>query len=188
MAVRLLPLLATQVAWDRFPIPARPTFSVEKVDLFCNPASGGMFSSTAIEIIKRIHALKKKISSLLNGHPSNIFSELQSLAFALSHVLSCFKKGITHFRVNILQISFYLDAAKINLFSAKRKKCSIVAANFVSSKSLLKAATLCLLQFQKLGDGDAIAQTLIRSPRPEYKTAVVFFFLPLLSFRQTGRL
>jgi hypothetical protein len=27
-------------------------FSVEKVTLFCNPASGGTFSSTAIEIIK----------------------------------------------------------------------------------------------------------------------------------------
>jgi hypothetical protein len=38
MAERLVPLLATQVAWVRFPVPARPTFSVEKVSLFCNPA------------------------------------------------------------------------------------------------------------------------------------------------------
>jgi hypothetical protein len=30
----------------------RPTFRVEKVSLFCNPASGGTFLSTAIEIIK----------------------------------------------------------------------------------------------------------------------------------------
>jgi hypothetical protein len=26
------------VAWVRFPVPAKPTFSVEKVALFCNPA------------------------------------------------------------------------------------------------------------------------------------------------------
>jgi hypothetical protein len=35
-----------------FLVPARPTFKVEKVALFYNPASGGTFSSTAIEIIK----------------------------------------------------------------------------------------------------------------------------------------
>jgi hypothetical protein len=51
MAERLVPLLATQVAPVRFPVPVRPTFSVEKVALFCNPASGGTFSSTAIEIM-----------------------------------------------------------------------------------------------------------------------------------------
>jgi hypothetical protein len=54
MAERLVPLLATQVAWVQFPVPARPTFRVEKVALFCNPASGGTFSSTAIEIIKGV--------------------------------------------------------------------------------------------------------------------------------------
>jgi hypothetical protein len=32
---------------------ARPTFKVEKVVLFCNPASGGTFSSIVIQIIKR---------------------------------------------------------------------------------------------------------------------------------------
>jgi hypothetical protein len=52
MAERLATLLATQVARVQFPVPARPTFRVEKVALFCNPASGGTFSSTAIEIIK----------------------------------------------------------------------------------------------------------------------------------------
>jgi hypothetical protein len=52
MAERLVSLLATQVARVRFPVPARPMFRVEKAALFCNPASGGMFSSTAIEIIK----------------------------------------------------------------------------------------------------------------------------------------
>jgi hypothetical protein len=41
-----------QVARIRFPVPARPTFRVEMMALFCNPASGGTFSSTAIEIIK----------------------------------------------------------------------------------------------------------------------------------------
>jgi hypothetical protein len=58
MAERLATLLATQVAGVRFPVPARPTFGVKKVALFCNPASGGTFSSTAIEIIK----LVKKIA------------------------------------------------------------------------------------------------------------------------------
>jgi hypothetical protein len=52
MAERIVPLLALQVAWFQFPVPARPTFRVEKVALFSNPASGGTFSSTAIEIIK----------------------------------------------------------------------------------------------------------------------------------------
>jgi hypothetical protein len=55
MAERLETLPAMQVArvYVRCPVPARPTFSVEKcLSLFCNPVSGGMFSSTAIEIIK----------------------------------------------------------------------------------------------------------------------------------------
>jgi hypothetical protein len=54
MAERLVPLLAMRVAQVRFPVPARPMFRVEKVALFCNPASGGAFSSTAIEIIKLV--------------------------------------------------------------------------------------------------------------------------------------
>jgi hypothetical protein len=52
MDERLATLLATQVDRVRFPVPARPTFRVDKVALFCNPASGGTFSSSAIEIIK----------------------------------------------------------------------------------------------------------------------------------------
>jgi hypothetical protein len=61
-------LLATQVARVRFPVPARPTFSVEKVALFCNPASGGTFSSTAIEIlkwVKKIAVAQAKVSHIL---------------------------------------------------------------------------------------------------------------------------
>ena len=34
----------------RFPVPARPRISVEKLSLLCNLASGGTFSSTAIEL------------------------------------------------------------------------------------------------------------------------------------------
>jgi hypothetical protein len=34
------PLPATQVARAQSPVPAGPTISVEKVALFCNPASG----------------------------------------------------------------------------------------------------------------------------------------------------
>jgi hypothetical protein len=52
MAERIVPLLVAQVALVRIPVPDRPTFRVEMVALFCNPASGGMFSSTAIQIIK----------------------------------------------------------------------------------------------------------------------------------------
>jgi hypothetical protein len=41
---------------------------VEKVALFCNTASGGMFSSTAVEIIKwvkKIAVAKAKVSHIL---------------------------------------------------------------------------------------------------------------------------
>jgi hypothetical protein len=60
----------TQVARVQFPVPARPTFRVEKVALFCNcnPASGGTFSSTAIEIIKwvkKIAVAQAKVSHIL---------------------------------------------------------------------------------------------------------------------------
>jgi hypothetical protein len=67
MAERLVPLLATQVGCVRFPVPARPTFRVKKVALFCNPASGGMFSSTALEImkIKKIADAQAKVSHIL---------------------------------------------------------------------------------------------------------------------------
>jgi hypothetical protein len=52
MAERFVPLLATQVDRVQFPVPARPTFRLLKVALFCNPVSGGAFSSTAMEIYK----------------------------------------------------------------------------------------------------------------------------------------
>jgi hypothetical protein len=54
MAERLEPLPATQVARARSPVPSGPTISVEKLALLCNPAVGGTFSSTAIEIIQRL--------------------------------------------------------------------------------------------------------------------------------------
>jgi hypothetical protein len=66
MAERIVPLLATQVARVRFPVPVRPTFRVEKVALFCNPASGGTYLSTAIEIIKwvkKIAVAQAKVST-----------------------------------------------------------------------------------------------------------------------------
>jgi hypothetical protein len=62
MAERIVPLLATQVARVRFPVPARPTFGVEKAALFCNPASGGTFSSTAIEMIKWVNFFSSSAS------------------------------------------------------------------------------------------------------------------------------
>jgi hypothetical protein len=68
MAERLVPLLATQVARVRVPVPARPTFREEKVTLFCNPASGSTFSSTAIKIKKwvtKIAVAQAKVSHIL---------------------------------------------------------------------------------------------------------------------------
>jgi hypothetical protein len=68
MAERLVPLLATQVARVQFLVPARPTFRVEKVVFFCNPASGGTFSSTVIETIKwvkNIAVVQAKVSHIL---------------------------------------------------------------------------------------------------------------------------
>jgi hypothetical protein len=41
MAKRLSPQLATQVARVQCPVQARPIISVEKLALFCNPASEG---------------------------------------------------------------------------------------------------------------------------------------------------
>jgi hypothetical protein len=58
MAEHLATLLAMQVARVRFTVPARPMFKVEKVALFCNPASGGTSSSTAIEILKWVKKLQ----------------------------------------------------------------------------------------------------------------------------------
>jgi hypothetical protein len=60
---------------------ARPTFRVEKVALFCNPASGYMFSSTAIEIVKwvkKIAVAQAKVSHILK--PENtVFKEQHKL-------------------------------------------------------------------------------------------------------------
>jgi hypothetical protein len=42
------------VAWVQTPVVTRPTFSVEKLALFCNPASETTFPNTAIKIIHRL--------------------------------------------------------------------------------------------------------------------------------------
>jgi hypothetical protein len=54
MAKRLVPLLDSTGRWpgSRFPVPAGRMFRVENMALFYNPASGGTFSSSAIEMIK----------------------------------------------------------------------------------------------------------------------------------------
>jgi hypothetical protein len=77
MAERVLPLLAMQVTWVPFPVPARPMFRVEKVALFCNPASGGRFCSTAIETIKWVKnfaVAQAKVSHILRPG-NNAFKE-----------------------------------------------------------------------------------------------------------------
>jgi hypothetical protein len=62
MDKRLATLLATQVAQVQLPVPARPTFRVENVALFCTPASGGTISSTAIENLKWVKQICSSIS------------------------------------------------------------------------------------------------------------------------------
>jgi hypothetical protein len=83
MAERLATLLATQVARVRFPIPARPTFRVENVSLFFNPASGGTFSSSAIEIkkwIKKIAVAQAKVSHILRpGSDKDVESRMSKV-------------------------------------------------------------------------------------------------------------
>jgi hypothetical protein len=61
----LTPHPATQVAWVRSPVPAKPTIRLEKLSLFCNPASGSTFSSTAIDILTRFKfaVVKAKVFS-----------------------------------------------------------------------------------------------------------------------------
>jgi hypothetical protein len=66
----------------RFPVPARPTFRVEKVALFCNPASGGTFSSTAIEIIKcvkKIAVAQAKVPHILRPWTTVFKEQLKQL-------------------------------------------------------------------------------------------------------------
>jgi hypothetical protein len=53
---------------------------VKKVALFCNPASGGMFSSTAIEIIKwvkNIAVAQAKVSHILRPGNSAFKEQLK---------------------------------------------------------------------------------------------------------------
>jgi hypothetical protein len=52
MAERLVTLPAKQVAWVLFPVPSRPTFSVEKWLFSVTLRQWARLSSTAIEIIK----------------------------------------------------------------------------------------------------------------------------------------
>jgi hypothetical protein len=56
----IVPLLATQVARDRFYVLARPTFRVERWLISVTLCHGAPFSCTAIEIIKLIKNLQKR--------------------------------------------------------------------------------------------------------------------------------
>jgi hypothetical protein len=78
---------------------------VEKVALFCNPASGGKFPSTAIEIIKCV----------------NIFALAQA---KVSHIL---RPGNTAFKEHLkLKLSFLLVSKdSIKGYISKRRKKTI---------------------------------------------------------------
>jgi hypothetical protein len=70
MAERLatLPAMQHAVAWIRFPVPVRPTFSVENLHISATLRHGGTFLSTAIEIIKwakKIAVAQAKVSHIL---------------------------------------------------------------------------------------------------------------------------
>jgi hypothetical protein len=52
MAERLVTLPAKQVAWVRFPVPARPTFSVEKWLFSVTLRQGARSRALQFEIIK----------------------------------------------------------------------------------------------------------------------------------------
>ena len=51
MAERVAPLRAVRAARVRSPVPARPTISVEKVALFCSPASGARSQALQLSCI-----------------------------------------------------------------------------------------------------------------------------------------
>jgi hypothetical protein len=98
-----VPLLATQVAWVQFPVLARPSFRVVKVALFCNPASGGTFSSTAIEIIKWVNffaVVRPKLSHILRPEKT-AFKEQLTLVngferlYQRTHALKIRRKNVT---------------------------------------------------------------------------------------------
>jgi hypothetical protein len=48
-AEQLLPLPSTQVVWVLSLVLAKPTIIVEKVALFCNPASGGKLQALQLQ-------------------------------------------------------------------------------------------------------------------------------------------
>jgi hypothetical protein len=50
MAERFAPQPATQVAPVRSPVLVGPTISVEKVALFCNPASGARYQAMQLRL------------------------------------------------------------------------------------------------------------------------------------------
>jgi hypothetical protein len=75
MAERLVTLPAKQVTWVRFPVPARPTFSVEKWLFSVTLRQGGTFSSTAIEIIKwvkKIAVAQAKVTHILRPGKASV--------------------------------------------------------------------------------------------------------------------
>jgi hypothetical protein len=68
MAERLATLPAMQVAWIRFPVPVRPTFSVENWHFSATLRHGKALLSTAIEIIKwakKFAVAQAKVSHIL---------------------------------------------------------------------------------------------------------------------------
>jgi hypothetical protein len=80
MDERQVPLLATQVARVGFTVPVRTTFRVEKIALFCYPASGGTFSSTEIEIMKW--------DKFFAGSKANLMLHLNVYIFLCSYLWS----------------------------------------------------------------------------------------------------
>jgi hypothetical protein len=106
MAERFEPLPVTQVACVRSPVPGRPTISVEKLALFCNPASGSTFSSTAIAIINRLKFVVAK---------SNVFPHLEACMVRV-------ERGIPHMsKVTMVHYNFVIPKNKC----VRKKECVV---------------------------------------------------------------
>jgi hypothetical protein len=77
-------LLATQVARVQFPGPARPTFRVERVALFCNPASFYLiWSSGPHEIYKSRERFFSTAELIWSSGPHEIYKNRECNTFLL---------------------------------------------------------------------------------------------------------
>jgi hypothetical protein len=61
MAQSVKRLRAAQVARIQSPVPARPTISVEKLALFCNPTSEGTRGARSVKELSKLRAIASSL-------------------------------------------------------------------------------------------------------------------------------